>query len=617
MDGGETNPYPIQPLVSYWETRSSLFGARLDECLRQGMTRIATFVPWQAVESDINHSLTRFLQAAADRHIPVSLILTPEVGVHYPNSGIPKDILSKPENLASHCHAGPAIANLPPNAFALPSLFAPDFTKRYTSFLNRMDRLLGDLWRTEESILKNVTLVLSGSFWKYIRSPLGGLAGDHSSGATRAYREALERQYSQAEFFEADPSAANRWKSPAMDGVNRRWFYRHSEEVFRARTSQLLKRKASMLSSVETEIFAPEADPSLFYASFLSRVCGTKESPTHFSKLSMLVDEAASRKGSAGAPPFVHWSGLGGFREAMPAEKQFLVLKSLLLMGGQGGGVLIDEAEWLSLSRSFRDRADRLAQAIFHGELGLGARATYLAPHAWSSMGTFVGDTLWSGLKARLGTQARIVSSLEGSMDCRLLLVDPSVPVTRDTIARLAAMAKKGALVALPRTSLYTRAAEAELEREINGLKGIEINLGIHYRLHITGDGKLLIYDLPSKESSDEKPWQEFLSALLSIADAERPCHLSDSRLMAIPMEHRDGKQGLFILNGESEKLSADLSFPGKMMLSDLAAMLAGKSASGAAPAANRFTLEVPSHGVLPLSVAPEKQKNGAMAEWS
>ena len=42
-------------------------GSRLDELMLMGINSIATFVPWQAVESDIAHTLPRFLQAVADR----------------------------------------------------------------------------------------------------------------------------------------------------------------------------------------------------------------------------------------------------------------------------------------------------------------------------------------------------------------------------------------------------------------------------------------------------------------------------------------------------------------------------------------------------------------------
>src|SRR4051794_30612043 len=102
MMGGEVNPYPILVLVNYWEIKPSRLGQRLDELLKSGITHFVTFVPWQAVESDISHSLSRLLLQVSTRRMTVSLVLSPEVGVHYPNSGIPKDVISKEENMAQH-----------------------------------------------------------------------------------------------------------------------------------------------------------------------------------------------------------------------------------------------------------------------------------------------------------------------------------------------------------------------------------------------------------------------------------------------------------------------------------------------------------------------------------
>src|SRR4051812_20613826 len=157
---GVVNLHPVQLPINYWEPRPSAVGAKLDELLRLGVHHVATFVPWQAAESDISHTLTRFLQAVSDRRMTVSLILSPEVGIHYPNSGLPKDVISREANMAKHCHSGPVLVNLPPNAYSLPSFFAPEFAKRYYSFLSRMDSLFADLARQPGSPLKNVNIVL-------------------------------------------------------------------------------------------------------------------------------------------------------------------------------------------------------------------------------------------------------------------------------------------------------------------------------------------------------------------------------------------------------------------------------------------------------------------------
>jgi hypothetical protein len=135
MTEGEVNQQPVQLLVNYWEIRPSFMGDKLNELIRQGVTHICAFVPWQAVESDISHRLLRFIQAVAERKMTVSLIVTPEVGVHYPNAGLPKDIIGKPEAQAIHAQGRGIPVTLPPNSFPLPSLLSPELTKRYYRLL--------------------------------------------------------------------------------------------------------------------------------------------------------------------------------------------------------------------------------------------------------------------------------------------------------------------------------------------------------------------------------------------------------------------------------------------------------------------------------------------------
>jgi hypothetical protein len=169
MLGGEGKTYPIQVLVNYWEIPTGTMGAYLEKLVRHSVHRIATFVPWQAFESDISHSLMKFLLAASEKKLEVSLILTPEIGVHFQNSGIPKDLLSKSEVSARGADGAEYTATLPPNLFALPSLFAEDFNKRYFGFLARMNSYLLDLDKSNPNIVRNLTLVITGSFWKYYR----------------------------------------------------------------------------------------------------------------------------------------------------------------------------------------------------------------------------------------------------------------------------------------------------------------------------------------------------------------------------------------------------------------------------------------------------------------
>jgi hypothetical protein len=615
MAGGEVNQYPILLLVNYWEIRPARMGARLDELVKQGVNHFATFVPWQAAESDISNTLTRFLQAVAERNMQVDLILSPEVGVHYPNSGLPKDLVAKKDSRAQHCHSGPVLAHLPPNAFHLPSLLAPDFTKRYYSFIARMDGVFADLARGQPSLMRGVRTILTGSLWKYYRSPaassqatFGGSAGDYSSHAALAYRQRVEQFYSQREFMDPTPAEANRWKTRSVEEVNRRWFYQQSENVFRGRSVQLVKKRSTHLKVSEIELYTPEADPSLSYGNFLQMVSGGHGD---FGRLSDLLDQTASRTSFASdrvAAPWAHWTCMGGFRMLADAEKQFLFLKSLLLTGGEGGGLLIDEAEWFSFSGQFRSRTEAIARSLSERRFQLKPKAYYLVPHLWSDYGT-----LWEELLARLGPNAKMIASLDGILmkqSSNLLIVDPSCVLTRAVIQKLVAWVKAGRIVVLPKSRLYTDLAKNELEHAVHHAKRMEIDLGFTYQLYSLGDGKLIVYEVPEAASLKGEAlsaWKVFVNAVLSIAEVENYCRLSDSRLTMIPLELEGDRFAAFILNASRRSVTTDIIFSTDVRIADLGLSIVSDSSREqsfeSVAASTRFTLEVPPFGVLPLLV--------------
>jgi len=633
MSGGEhklqSEQQAIQLVVNYWERRPRMMRARLDELLRHGVTHIATFVPWQAMESDISHTLARFLQAVADRRMTVSLIITPEVGVHYPNSGFPKDIIQRKENLAQHAQQGPIAINMAPNSFAIPSLFAPEFQKRYFSFLARMDSFLSDLGRTQSEVLRGVEVVVTGSLWKYYRSPrdsaqsaFSGNAGEYSTHANLAFRQRVEQFFAQREFSDPNPAASNRWKTRNLEDTNRRWFFQQSEDVFRNRTLHHLRRKASYIRLSETELYTPEADPSLMYSNILQMLSGGN---SDFFSLSRLIDEYSARSSMASesrAKPYLHWSSLGGFRKLSDPERQFLILKSLLLMGGQGGGIYIDAGDWFALSKNFRNRTEALARSVASKDLRIRTRALYLTPHLWSGAGSGVGASsaapLWQELQDKIGTGARLVSSIDlvlREKNADILVVDPRFIFTRENILKIIAWVRAGKTLVIPRNALYTESARAELESIISRTQRIEIALGLPYRLHAVGDGKLFIseygaeagMDLGHGSGESNAQWQSFINAVFAVANIQPYCKVSDSRLAVIPMEKRGGGLGLFLLNGTRRKVSGDVIFSQAVNVSDLSVALSSAPEALAdnpnSGSASRFSFEVPACGIFPLAV--------------
>ena len=126
------------------------------------------------------------------------------------------------------------------------------------------------------------------------------------------------------------------------------------------------------------------------------------------------------------------------------------------------------------------------------------------------------------------------------------------------------------------------------------------------YRLHAVGEGKLIIYDLPENlpmNAESATSWQTFLTAILSVAEVQGYCRLSDGRLGIIPLEKRGGGLGLFVMNDARKQVTADIVFPLEVEVSDLAVSLSAKKSGPRPIPSNRFSLEVPPCGILPLAV--------------
>lgn len=162
-------------------------------------------------------------------------------------------------------------------------------------------------------------------------------------------------------------------------------------------------------------------------------------------------------------------------------------------------------------------------------------------------------------------------------------------------------------MVALPRTALYTESAKRELETVLSQDGRMELDLGVSYTLQPLGDGKLVVYD----QSEDRASWQSFAQALLAVAEVESHCRLSDARLQAIPLHEPGGGVALFILNSTRRAVNADILFGQNVEIQDLAMRMGTEPAStepshsvGLAPPAQRFSLEVPAFGILPLRVS-------------
>jgi hypothetical protein len=282
-----------------------------------------------------------------------------------------------------------------------------------------------------------------------------------------------------------------------------------------------------------------------------------------------------------------------------------------LIMGGQDGGIYVDANDWFQLSQSFRNRTEALARSIASKDIQIRTRALYLTPHLWSR----TSSPLWQELHDKIGIGARLVSSVDlvlREQNADVLVVDPSVIFTRETLLKVLSWAKAGRCLVIPRSALYTESARAELESVLANTQRMEIGNAIPYRLHQIGDGKLFVCDYADEtnlqKDTSTQPWKAFIDSVFSVAGIQPYCSVSDSRLSIIPLEKRGGGLGLFVLNGSRRKVAGDIIFQQPVSVSDLSVALSAVEGPiggmpAETPALPRFSLEVPACGIFPLAV--------------
>ena len=623
---GHPRARAVMLLVNYWEYKPAALALRLDELRRQRITHIASFVPWQAAESDITHRLTRLIQLVLetpDRSLHLRLILTPEPGIHYPYSGLPKEFARSPENWALDSGLNPVFMLLPPQIFVLPSLLSPNLSERLEGFLSRMDAMLSDLSRPHSSSALPISLQLSGSFWKYYhpaetRGSRIAPSGDYSPHAGTALRERVEQVVSQREFTEPSTESnpiLNRWKSRALEEITRRHFYQHAEETFRARCGKAIKRRSSAQGAKEEahiEIYAPEADPLLRYPQWARMVQGEGMDFLGLCSLLTASGERVSAVGRKVLPLWIHWTLMGGFGSLSDAERQYLLLQSCLEAAGRGGGVLIDEREWSGLSANFRARYEALSRFFARQELQARVVSYYLVAHLWSDYGS-----LWDELKKHLGHGVKMVASIgvaTREASAQLLVVDPGVILTRELIQHLLAYAHSGKTVVLARSSLMTPAAQRELQQSLQFLSPLEIQIGLSYQVYGLGHGKLVSYTLVEDYLTTGEPlsaWPRFVEALLALALIEPIFQLDQPIIQTLSFDYPQHRLALFLLNPTAQALEVELSFTQEIAVSDLGSFLSRpepftQSAeiefTDSSPS-RCYRLLVPALGVLPLAI--------------
>ena len=170
------------PVVRYWDYNPKEILAVLDRFRESGCRTIAAFIPWSHLETDRQHLLQKFVRQALAGGFSLRLGVSPELGIGYPNGGIPDELLRERQNLAQDRLGHPFYACVPPNIHPLVSLLAPAVFQRYGHFLLKLTQELSEVFN--EGVPENVELVVSDSLFKHYRNA-GLAASDHGDFSIR------------------------------------------------------------------------------------------------------------------------------------------------------------------------------------------------------------------------------------------------------------------------------------------------------------------------------------------------------------------------------------------------------------------------------------------------
>ncbi len=624
----------LQVFFNYWEVNPSAIGNALEQIYEAGCRDLVAFVPWHAFETDLQHRLARFLDAALEKGFSVSLSPVPEPGINFPNAGLPADVIGQTRNLAQDRHGANFVVAMPPRIFPLPSLASAEVGKRLDGFLSRLHVFLADYEHAHPKEFRRVSLTLTGSFWKYYRGSVQqggdigcdtfrGETGDCTQAFSQELRTATEQFFSFEEFIEPDPVTSERWRSRTMEPVNRRWTRHFLEEAFRLRCQQHLCKQGLAIDIDWVELFCPEADPNVLESQLLAHIVS---GAPDFERLGRVLTSAMARVGSAGeykCRGAIVWSSQGAWFRLRESERQFLLLKSLLIAGSSGGSVWLESTDWLALGRGFRSRVENLADRLERGEWSTPARVVYLSPELW-------GGACDLQVELERRGRGRVVTTASFEMlahlpDTRVAVVDEQMILTSDRLKKLLKWSEQGRVLALPLRGLRTEACNrlvSDFRRQHK--KDLEMELGVRYDLIRNGKGKVLFFQAPDfleEADGSRRAWKLFSDGLCGLADLEDEGHVSDERLEVIWLagdkadEKESSQSSAFVFNPGRRMIQAELVLKEERQVSDLGRELASartdpnKPNGGPGVVTERVTLDVPPLGVVPLRFTKQERK--------
>lgn len=557
----------LVPVVRYWDYNSKeIFGA-VDAIRESGASSFAAVVPWSHLETDRHHLLQKLVKQAAASGLALRLVVTPELGIGYPNGGVPDELLRERHNLAQDRLGHPFYACVPPNIHPLVSLLAPAVFQRYGHFLLKLTQELTEVFaEASDAELPPVELVVTDSLFKHYRST-GLAASDHGDFSLRHMQ--FGAGYKKEEW------------TPAL-----------AERIFHSRAFDFLEsrfRRFPRVKVVSRNVFARESS----HGRLLEELVGS--GPNHAD----LFRDLVRARGSCS----VAW--LDDLFRLRDRERNFLVSSSLVLFGE----VWLNEHDYFALSDGFRKKMRKLTTGFSTEETELARPAIALAQNRFAParISTLLQEKL--GVALKLKTSLAEIDAVERKTTKLFVVEEGYALELRQTMELLGLAKERDCTLVLFRSSL----CETGL-KELKKLKTFRLNHGWLFEIGIyPGGGHVLLIE---GQESANLSMGTLGDSLVSVARIEPFCSFDrgDSGVISVsvdwnlkdetPEEKAKGKmKTLFLMNPEPEAKKLTLEFSSGVRIHGT-----GEGASAEVGGFGKcFDTELPPLSVIPMSLFVER----------
>ncbi len=500
----------LTPVICYWDLDAHKIPPLLQAIKNSGGRFVGAWVPWAHLEKDRYKLLQVFLKQATRFGLTIRLGVSPEVGIQYPNGGVPTDLLSKNEHIAQDCTGQPIYACAPPNIFPLVNLVAPPVFQRYGHFLFRLCQEVEEA--LDEDIHARIEFVVGDSFFKHY-SNLGFDPKDHGDFSSR--------------YFQSELESVRNWK-PAK-----------SEYIFRMRALDFLENH-----------FGNRSEVKISHNRFFMRGVSLDRLMDEISGGGMPCEDMFAKMYQARVHSNAVW--FEDMMEVSPEEKAFLIRTAITLFSD----VWITATDYLACPMELREDISELIQALSQEDFA------YDRPVISIVQNRFAPAQISQVLQKKVATALQMHTHLadidrQEWQQARLLIIEEALALDHKEFLHLLKMARQGVLsITIFRSSLADYS-----QRYFDSLERFQVHHGWHYEVAMFPSGGNIVVINQIEDSKEDM--NSLGDRLLSIANVEQWCEVDRSKVHSITMswDRKKNKRTLFLFNPAKEDQDMEFRF--------------------------------------------------------